>query len=324
MLTKTLFTLLLLAAHGPLYCWGFYAHRKINQVAVFLLPPGMMILYKPYIDFLEEHAVDPDKRRYVVAAEASRHYIDMDHYGRYPFPELPRAWKDAMQKFGEDSLVAHGIVPWWINIMQERLTKAFRDKDQTRILKFSAEIGHYIADAHVPLHTSSNHNGQLSGQLGIHAFWESRIPEMLAEKNYDFIIGKAQYLDHPMNFIWDRVLESAAAADTVLSIEKQLSSKFRPDQKFSFENRNGAVVRQYAAAYTLAYNRKLKGMVERRMRQAIFAIASFWYTAWTNAGQPDLSTLQNRNFSEQELKEFDRLNTAWAKANSSQNSAGDH
>jgi hypothetical protein len=68
--------------------------------------------------------------------------------------------------------------------MLQRLTNAFREKDQARILKLSAEIGHYVADAHVPLHASTNHNGQLTGQEGIHAFWESRIPELLAEKEW--------------------------------------------------------------------------------------------------------------------------------------------
>jgi len=29
-------------------------------------------------------------------------------------------------------------------------------------------------------------------------------------------------------------------------------------------------------------------MVERRMRQSIYAVASFWYTAWVNARRPDL------------------------------------
>jgi hypothetical protein len=55
----------------------------------------------------------------------------------------------------------------------------------------------------------------------------------------------------------------------------------------------------------------LNGMVERRMRQSIYAIASFWYTAWINAGQPDLSTMVNQNFSENDLKEFEQLNEEW-------------
>ena len=303
--------ILLLLLYDNSFCWGFYAHRKINFFAVFLLPPEMMVLYKPHIDFLEEHAVDPDKRRYAIAEEGPRHYIDIDHYGAYPYDSLPRKWNDAVARYSEDTLQAYGIVPWWLQIMLYRLTDAFKEKNQSKILKLSSEIGHYIADSHVPLHATKNHNGQYTDQKGIHGFWESRIPELLAEKEWDFFIGKAEFLKNPSEFIWARVLESAAAADTVLKFEKQLSLSFSSDQRYSFEERNGVTVRQYSTAYTKAYNEMLKGMVERRMRQSIFAVASFWYTAWVNAGQPDLTKLGNANFSPEDLKEFETLNAAW-------------
>ncbi len=296
------------------FCWGFYGHRKINQHAVYLLPPEMMALFKPYIGFIEEHAVDPDKRRYAIPQEAPRHYIDIDKYGVYPYDSLPRKWNDAVAKFTEDTLTAHGIVPWWIQTMQYRLTEAFKEKHQAKILKLSAEIGHYIADAHVPLHASSNHNGQYTDQKGIHGFWESRIPELLADKEWDFFIGKADYIKNPGEFIWARVLESAAAADTVLRYEKELSKKFPGDQKYAFEERNGTIIRQYSSAFTIAYDKMMRGMVERRMRQSIYAIASFWYTAWVNAGQPDLKSLTHKEFSPEELKEFEALNQAWKSA----------
>ena len=77
------------------FCWGFFGHKKINYYAVFLLPPEMIALYKPQIDFLSEHAVDPDKRRYAIPEEGPRHYIDIDHYGVYPYDSLPRKWNDA-------------------------------------------------------------------------------------------------------------------------------------------------------------------------------------------------------------------------------------
>jgi len=292
-------------------CWGFYGHRQINYYAVFLLPPEMIVLYKPNIDFLTEHAVDPDKRRYAIPEEGPRHYIDLDKYGRYPFDSLPRNWNAAVEKFGADSLQQHGIVPWWVQTMLYRLTQAFKDKNQVKILKLSAEIGHYIADAHVPLHASSNHNGQFTNQRGIHGFWESRVPELLAEKSWDFLIGNASYISNPGSFIWARVLESAAAVDTVLSMEKKLSARFRPDQKYAFEERNGTIIRQYSAAFSTKYNDLMKGMVERRMRQSIYAVASFWYTAWVNAGQPDLTTLTEREFTAAEQLEFEALNQSW-------------
>jgi hypothetical protein len=313
---KKLFLLtpfLLISIH--LFSWGFYAHRQINYYAVFLLPPEMLVLYKPHIGFLGEHATDPDKRRYAVAAEAQRHYIDIDHYGIWPYDSLPRTWKEAVAKFTEDSLSAHGIVPWHIQTMLFRLTNAFKEKDQSAILKLSADMAHYIADAHVPLHASSNYNGQHTNQQGIHGFWESRIPELLAEKEWDFFIGKAEYISNPLQFTWSRILESAAAADTVLLLERKLNQQFLPDQKFSFEDRNGVVIRQYSAAYATAYNNILNNMVERRMRASIYAVASFWYTAWVNAGQPDLHRLTNTNFNEEQLKEFEELNNQWRTGN---------
>jgi hypothetical protein len=304
LLTLLLCTLLYIECSS----WGFYAHRQINYYAVFLLPPQMMMLYKPNIGFLSEHAVDPDKRRYAVAAEGPRHYIDMDRYGK---AVIPQRWDSAVARFSADSLVAHGIAPWWIETMLFRLTNAFKQKDQVRILKLSAEIGHYIADAHVPLHASSNHNGQYTDQHGIHGFWESRLPELLAEKEWDFFIGKAAYISHPAAFIWDRVYESAAAADTVLKAEKKLSQQFGSDQRFAFEERNGVITRQYSTAYTLAYNKILNGMAERRMRQSIYAVASFWYTAWVNAGQPDLQKLSNIIFSDADRQAFEALELQW-------------
>src|SRR5882757_1902350 len=119
---KAVFVVALSIIYSNCYCWGFYAHQKINYYAVFLLPPEMLVLYKPNITFLSEHAVDPDKRRYAVKAEGPRHFIDIDHYGQYPWPDLPHKWKYAVAKYGEDTLNTYGIVPWYIPVMLGKLT----------------------------------------------------------------------------------------------------------------------------------------------------------------------------------------------------------
>lgn len=310
-ITSIFLILLLLISYLPCYCWGFYAHPKINYYAVFLLPPEMMVLYKPNINFLTEHAVDPDKRRYAVKDEGPRHYIDIDFYGKYPYPDLPRKYKDAVAKYGEETVQSQGIVPWHIQIMLGRLTAAFKEKNFSKILKNSAEIGHYIADSHVPLHANSNHNGQYTNQKGIHGFWESRVPELLAEKEFDFFIGKAQYIENPAEYAWARVLESSLASDSVLNFERELTKQFPSDQKYSFETRNGQVIRQYSSDFSKAFNKKLDGMIERRMRLSIYSVASFWYTAWVNAGQPDLRSISKQKFSEADAKEFEELNSQW-------------
>jgi hypothetical protein len=293
------------------YCWGFYMHEKINYHAVFLLPPQMILFFKPNIGFLSEHAVDPDKRRYMVASEGAHHFIDIDRYGRYPFLALPRNYNLAKEKYSADTLQAYGIVPWWIQVMMGRLTKSFEEKNKYKILKCAAELGHYIADAHVPLHVCSNHNGQLSGQQGIHAFWESRVPELFAENSWDFFIGKAVYIKDLSGFIWEIVLGSASASDTVLRCEKEISNGYSPDQKYAFEERRGKIIKQYSSAYAALYEEKLNHMIERRMRLSIYAVACCWYTAWVNAGQPQLDKLQQDSLSESDQIEFQRLNLEW-------------
>ena len=131
------------------------------------------------------------------------------------------------------------------------------------------------------------------------------------EKEWDFFIGKAGYIKNPGDFIWKRVLESARASDSVLSIERELTNKFPSDQKYSFEDRKGITVRQYSTAFSIAFNNRMDGMIERRMRQSIYAIASFWYTAWVNAGQPDLKDLATKKFTAADLKDFESLNEQW-------------
>ena len=349
--------------------WGFFAHRHINRMAVFTLPPAMMPLFKAHIDYLAEHAVDPDKRRYAVEQEAVRHYIDLDHWGALPFDDLPRTRFGTLLQYGElgmrfpdgdtlplvdparihparrdsflevgqgsfrsraaysrflleqvlpamrvdslsvacdslraffrfsgpcgdlvfrDAFAEHGILPYHLWRMQRQLTEAFRLRDRDRILKLAAEQGHYLADAHVPLHTTENYNGQLSGQEGIHAFWESRIPELFAATEFDFLVGKAQYLEDPPAFFREVVLESHRLSARVLAAHLAVRDSFPSAQQWCYEPRGAQIVRQPCRAFARAYQRRLRGMVEQRMRQAIHAVGSSWYTAWVDGGQPKL------------------------------------
>src|SRR5690606_8355394 len=143
-----------------------------------------------------------------------------------------------------------------------------------------------------PLHTTENYNGQLTGQRGIHGLWESRLVEINAEF-YDYFIGKSKYISNPLDFTWEAVIQSSNAVDSVLRIEKELTKEFPSDKKYSYEQRGNVTAQTYSYEFSQEYHKRLNGMVERRMRAAIIAVGSFWYTAWVDAGQPDLSKLQN-------------------------------
>ena len=281
--------------------WGFFGHKKINELAVYTLPEEMFGFYKYHINYIIEHSVDPDKRRYSVKGEAECHYLDVDKYitpdEPNPFKNLPERWTDAVAKFGEDTLRAHGIVPWNLYFTYTKLVQSFKNHDIQRVLRISAELGHYIGDIHVPLHSTSNYNGQKTNQKGIHAFWESRVPE-IQFPTYDFFVGSANYIKAPQKFAWEKLRESYAAVDSVLSFEYKLNEQFPADQKYTFERRGNAEVRTYSRAYSEEYSLMLQGQIERRMQSAVLSLGSYWYTAWIEAGQPDLTNWLIKNETE--------------------------
>lgn len=313
---KYVFNVWLLIALLLLGNWGFYAHRQINRLAVFTLPAPLIGFYKKHISYISEAAVNPDKRRFAVPDEGPRHYIDIDHFGDSAVYTMPRYWKDAVEKYGEDTLKAYGVLPWHIATVYYRLRDAFLMKDPQRILSLSADLGHYIADAHVPLHTTENYNGQLTGQEGIHAFWESRVPELLSAE-YDFFVGKAEHISNPQLKAWEAVTASHREVDSVLRIEQRLSRVFG-ERKFSFETKGRQTVKVYSVEFSKAYHEALNGMVERQMRGAVKMIGDFWYSAWLDAGQPDVKDLMNYQPTEAELaqrrKEVEELKQQRVKA----------
>lgn len=418
MLQNRLFTIffLLLGIIGYSFVqvsdWGFYGHRQINRHAVFTLPPDLMIFYKPNIDFVTQHAIDPDKRRYASKYEAVRHFINPDEIDVYPFRVFPRKWTAALAKFtdiyavtsvndtlhlfgrsqmnfeneeviilnskdlkkaiGRDSLVIDkynyldfinknivrkyyennwiipnealdsvlidyegdstliplkvsiqkvfgkdrlsdlGILPWHLQSMQYRLTRAFEERDINKILRLSSDFGHYIGDAHVPLHTTKNYNGQYTNQRGIHGFWESRLPELFAESDYNYFVGQAEYIENPTERYWNIVLESHTYVDSVLTIEKNLRKEFESDQIYCYEDVGNRTIRTYCRDFAAAYHDRMKGMVESRMTKAIKAVGDAWFTAWVDAGQPNLMEISKEaELTEAERKELEAQEKAF-------------
>ncbi len=285
-----LLTLFLCFGHFTIYTWGFFSHYKINKMAVFTLPESMNTFFLNHIQLIEDNAVSADKRRYTDINEAPRHFIDLDYYNEDdPFAVMPKEWKDAVEKFSKDTLLEYGILPWHIKKQYYLLVEAFKQHDVEDVIRYSSDIGHYIADAHVPLHTTLNYNGQLTNQEGIHSFWESRLPELFSD-NYNYILPKVMYIEDILSFSWSIIERSHNAKDSVLLFEAQLNERFPSDEKYSFEEKGNGSAKVYSLAYSTAYHEMLDGMVERQMRASIVSIGSVWYSAWIDAGQPEMDS----------------------------------
>ncbi len=269
-----------------------------------------MPFFKKHIVSISENAVNPDKRRYSLKNEAPRHFIDLDVYGKDGLKEVPHRWDSAVSKYSEDTLLSYGIVPWHTYRVYHWLRKAFEEKNLDAILRHSADLGHYIADANVPLHTTENYNGQLTHQHGIHGFWESRLPELYS-KNYDFFVGRANYIPDVQEYIWTAIEKAHLAKDSVLLLEQKLNEETKPGKKYSYETRGATNVKVYSKPYSYKYHMLLNGMVERRMRASIKMIGDIWYTAWADAGQPELSELLTLDLTDKEKRKLNEDKTKW-------------
>ncbi len=308
-----MFVCVLLFLSSTALSFGFFAHRTINRMAVFGLPPEMVGLYKHHIEFISERSIDPDKRAHAVPGEAQRHYIDIDHFGPEPFDQMPRLWKDAVEKFSEDTLQKYGVLPWHIDVMMRRLQHAFVEQDTDRIILLSAHLGHYIADACTPLHTTKFYNGRTPEERGIHALWESRLPELFSS-SYSFFTGRAEYIANPLDRVWELIEISHLKVDTIYLIYDSLMIHFPRDLRYAHEMRGQAFTRVFSRDFSQAFHEAMDHMVERQMRLATKAMADFWFTAWVNAGQPDFQTMQRKSISQKMMRLLRKEEETWSKA----------
>lgn len=286
--------------------WGVFGHEHINNSAVMALPKPMQTFFYNHVDFITQESTVPDLRKYTLRdkAEGPRHYMDVENFGS--LDSVPHSFEDAKKKYTEKFLNDNGFVGWYIQEIMTKLTKAMKDKKKTEILFLAGDLAHYIGDANMPLHTSANHDGQLTNQKGIHSMFESRMPEMFG-KNYNFYTGEAKYIDNVEKATWDMIKDSHSQIELLLLTDKKLRESFAKDKIYEIDAK-GEIVKNkyndlvYSAAYVTELHTALGGMVEKQMRKAIVSTADFWYTAWVNAGKPNLDELDSKEMTNRNKK----------------------
>lgn len=319
---KVLYTLFLVSAlFSKSYqanAWGVYGHFKINRGAILALPKEMGIFYYNHADFITEESVCPDLRKYTIGdkVEFPRHYIDLEKFDYSTSKSMPHSLDEAYKKYTKDSVDKYGSLPWTIQEVMEKLTKAMKEKSRPDILFLSANLGHYIADAHMPLHTTENHDGQLTGQKGIHGLWECQLPELFG-KNYSYY-AEPHYIDNIEKETWSIIDSSHKLINELLYNDKKLRKDKPQEMLYKIgangqpeKNRWGALI--YSYEYCHVYHELLQGMVEKRMRAAIEELSSYWYTAWVNAGKPNLSDIDPKYLTERNHKFYEEDMSYWKK-----------
>ncbi|MFM1899415.1 MAG: hypothetical protein RL577_1655 [Bacteroidota bacterium] len=270
--------------------WGFPMHRLINRKACESLPEPLRSFYMVHQSYLEMHATDADSRRYAAADEACRHFIDADQYDQaLPLDTLPLFLDSAVKWFGDSFVFAHGIVPYQCVTHTRKLQWAFEQQNLDAILRYSADLGHYAADANVPLHTHSNYNGQFTQQWGIHALWETELPyyyqdSLESMKNQALIVYDIPTFMHQQietaHGLVRQTLEAEHQARKIVPLQAQYA--------FVWQGR----LRKKMASWTLAqaYGQWVLVSIMQQYSSSIQTVASLWFTAWVMAGEPLLPT----------------------------------
>ena len=262
--------------------WGFEAHKFIADQVIALLPPGLRELFERQRTSFIEHAIDPDLWRNVGAEdEPPRHFLDLDAYGEPPFDALPRAYDEAVTKFGPEKVNQEGTLPWRVAEMHGRLRRTFEQLARPdgpgyavdNVVFFASVMSHYIGDSYVPFHAVVNYDGQVTGQFGIHSRFESELFSQLRPTLKVAPPSMAPITD-AREAAFTTLIEGAALATKVLEADRQAIG-------------TGDL---YDAGYFMRFAEGGAGpILEQRVNAAIAAVAAHIIGAWEAAGKPDLS-----------------------------------
>jgi hypothetical protein len=254
-----------------LHAWGPTAHDIVNTWAIQTLPPEIRTFFENNRQFLVEHANDPDEWMKKDRFERKRHYIYLDKYGIFPYQALPHVYQQATEKFGSGRINRDGVLPWQIGEFSLRLTKAMKAGNWEEVKLDAAALAHYVADAHDPLHITQNYDGQLTSQTGL----ADRFEISLFDRYSRFFVMRpegAARIDDPTEFAFQSCLEANVWVDLVVWSDLRA----REDQ------------RDFTDEYFDRFYGLVGAMVLREINAAAHDAGSYWYTAWLNAGRPQL------------------------------------
>lgn len=275
----------MLVQPAPASAWGFAAHQFIMRRAIELLPPEL----KPFFEQRREEVVirvkDPDLWRSAGWPEDPNHFFDfgVKEYGAYPFVEVPRDYTAALEKFGQATIARNGRLPWRFSEVFGNLRRAFEAYGRGNgfaaedIVLFAGVASHYIQDAHQPLHAADNYDGQLTGQRGIHARFETELFERYQSAT-TFAPPPVVPMHRAEDAAWTVLLDSYQKVDQLLSADKAAT----------------VGLDFYDARYYERFYQSVGPLMAQQVSNAISATAAVMAGAWVEAGRPSMEAVTPR------------------------------
>ena len=260
-----------LALLSILFCgWGRTGHNIINKNSV-LCFPSEMNSFKDWQAYLADHASDADNRKSQDPNESPKHFIDIDSYPEFVSNGvITQNFDSLVFQHGYSTVIDNGILPWAIIASVDSLTQQFERKDWNKAKQTASDLGHYVADSHMPLHIAKNYNGQYTNQYGVHSRYESDMVSRF-ESQIIYSPDTAVYISNIPDFVFSTIYYNYKYVDSVLYADKTASSEANSTSSDVY----------YNELWKLSGNFTIK-----LFKSASVKTASLIYTAWINAGKP--------------------------------------
>lgn len=255
---------------GTAFGWGENGQRLVTNKAVDTLPSEMQSFFSANRQYIVQHVNDPETGSQALEDQRN-HFIQLDHYGQFPFTALPHVYSAATAKFTRRVLETYGVLPWQIGISSKKLTDAFQSQDWAAVKLASAELAYYVAAAHDPFNTTINNTGSLSGQPGVN----ERFSIGLVDRYQLFFYVKpdeAEFLRDPTDHAFDMALSAHSSLEGIMLADL----------------RSHEGLTNYGDEYYDRFYAKAGAVLVRELSDSATDIGSYWMTAWINAGRPQL------------------------------------
>jgi hypothetical protein len=253
------------------FAWGQNAERLVTNKSVDTLPPEIQPFFEANRRFLVQHVTDSDPSADANSATRENGFIDLDHYGSFPFFALPRSYAAAVRKYGKRTIDKYGLLPWQIGLCSQKLTQALESRDWESAKLAAAVLAHFVAAAHDPFNTTIDSDASLSAQTNL----DQRFGGALVDRYQLFFFVKpneAAFIRDPTDHAFEMTLGAHAWLDNILNADL-----------LAHQGLTG-----YSDDYYDRFYAQAGAILIRQLSDASTDIGSYWMTAWINAGRPPL------------------------------------
>lgn len=249
---------------GGASAWDDSGVREVIEKAIESLPKPIKKFYEQREEIILAHVIDPIRT-------GQRLTFEIDRFEPFPFEGIPEDRQAAISKFGEETMEQAGDLPWRLQDTYGKLIEAYRVMDIEAIETLSAEIAFCVGELHNPVNVSKYGDGEPIDQDGLRERFDERLLEVYGEK-VKFDTPAAVYLDRPGEYAFNIARRAYIWVNNILLHDYIARQGVMSYDRFYYEGlwlRSSIIINQ---------------MLQNVSRDA----ASYWYTAWIEAGKPEL------------------------------------